>query len=94
MIVSAQFRIGSYEDIYNRECFNIMSLLSDIGGAQSALLVVGGLIAGLFARQLLYAAMIENVYHTDHIGRRKFDKNRREHQKRMQSFNSISSEEK
>lgn len=45
-----------------------------MGGAQSALILIGAVFARMFARQLMYAAMIENIYHTDQIGKRKVDK--------------------
>lgn len=40
-----------------------MDLFSDVGGVYQSLFIVGSFIAGYIAKRLLYAAMIEQIYH-------------------------------
>lgn len=40
-----------------------MDLLGDVGGVQTILIVVGSLLTGMIAERLLYAKMMNQIYH-------------------------------
>ena len=52
-------------DVYSRQVYTFLSLLSDIGGLNSSVVVIGSVIMGLFMERLFYASLIKNIYHTE-----------------------------
>lgn len=53
-----------YRDTFHRQVYNLLNLLSDIGGAQGALFIIGSYFVSQIAKRLLYSAMMEQVYQT------------------------------
>ena len=42
-----------------------MEFIGDVGGVQTILLVVGALMSGMVAERLLYAKMMNQIYHSE-----------------------------
>jgi len=61
-IVSAYLRYDRKYNIYNRQIYNIMGLLGDIGGMYSSLYFLGMLVIGFYNRRLFISAILRNLY--------------------------------
>eukprot|EP00347_Sterkiella_histriomuscorum_P022098 403331687 len=61
--VSVQVRLDPYQDTYSRTVYGLMGVIGDVGGVQTILLVFGSLITGMIAERLLYAKMMNQIYH-------------------------------
>jgi hypothetical protein len=49
-------------NVYNRQIYNIMGLLGDIGGMYSSLYFLGMLLISFYNRRLFISAIIRNLY--------------------------------
>lgn len=61
-LTQINIRIDYEFDLYERSVYTIMDLLSDIGGIQNSLLIIGLLIVGLANEKLFFASLIREIY--------------------------------
>jgi hypothetical protein len=61
-IVSVNLRFDRKYNVYNRQIYNIMGLLGDIGGMYSSLYFLGMLLISFYNRRLFISAIIRNLY--------------------------------
>ena len=47
---------------YNRQVYNIMDLLGDIGGMYSSLFSIGLILIGFYNHRLFISAILKNLY--------------------------------
>lgn len=61
-IISAYLRFDKKYNTYNRQVYNIMDLLGDIGGMYQSLYFLGVLIIGFYNRRMFIAAILRSLY--------------------------------
>ena len=52
-LLSVQFRLDTYENVYYRSIYTLMDLISDVGGVQEVLMVLGMLLGGAISTKLM-----------------------------------------
>jgi len=48
-----------YEDVYNRQVYTLMDMMSDLGGVQTIFKFIGAILAGAVAERLMHSEMMK-----------------------------------
>lgn len=62
-IVAVYLRSDRMFDKYERQVYDILTFLGDIGGLTEALISIGSLIVGFFTQKLFMSKIVRKIYH-------------------------------
>jgi hypothetical protein len=57
--------ISFEKNIYSRQVYTLMSLLSDVGGAQASIMFIGKILTSFSNERLLYFYLIRHIYQSE-----------------------------
>ena len=66
-IASAYIRFDSNYDAYSRRIYSIGDLLGQTGGMYSSVLLMGGLLVGIFSERLFVSSILRKIYQIDEV---------------------------
>ena len=61
-VICVYFRYDRMYNAYNRQVYNIMALLGDIGGMYSSLFSIGLIFISFYNHRLFISAILRNLY--------------------------------